>query len=65
MVRAGMLTSVMQGLVVDPLVDDLAGMMPDPGVIEESHRVINNWAEQQHRTAEAILVARRTKPQRG
>ena len=46
MVPAGALAPVMRGLAVDPLVADLAGMMPDPGVIEESHRVINNWAEQ-------------------
>ena len=44
--------------MMDPLAADLAGMVPDPGVIEESHRVINNWVDQQRRTAEAILAAR-------
>ena len=33
-------------------------MVPDPGVIEESHRGINKWVDQQRRTAEAILAAR-------
>ena len=49
---------VVHGPMVDPLVADLAGMVPDPGVIEESHWVINNWVDQQRCTAEAILAAR-------
>ena len=57
MVPAGALAPVAHGLVVDPLVADLAGMVPDPGVIEESHQVINNWVDQQRHTAEAILAA--------
>ena len=53
MVPAGALAPVARGLVVDPLIADLAGMVPDPGMIEESHRVINNWVDQQRRTTEA------------